>query len=255
MDTGKSIDFDRVAGYYDLHVTADFDLAFWIDQARRHPGERLELMCGTGRISLPILRAGLPLCCADYSEGLLTVLRGKLEREKLTAPLVHADARALPFEDRFDFIFIGFHAFAELSEREDQLAALRSIRKALREDGRFSLSLQNPLVRGPQLDGAWRDLGIFPMPSGDRRLEVRGRYLYDPATGLAEGTQTYRELASDGRCLVATELPVRFRLIAADEFEALAGQAGLRVEERFGGYAREDFQAKTSPFFIATLRA
>jgi len=52
----KSIDFDPVAHVYDLHLTATFDLAFWVEEARRHPGPRLEVMCGTGRISLPILR-------------------------------------------------------------------------------------------------------------------------------------------------------------------------------------------------------
>ena len=81
----KSIDFDPVARYYDLCVHPDFDLPFWVEEARRHPGRRLELMCGTGRISLAILREGLPLTCVDYSAGLLSIFREKLSREGLAA--------------------------------------------------------------------------------------------------------------------------------------------------------------------------
>jgi hypothetical protein len=49
----KSIDFDPVASYYDLCVETDLDVPFWIEEPRRHPGHRLELMCDTGRLSLP----------------------------------------------------------------------------------------------------------------------------------------------------------------------------------------------------------
>ena len=252
---GKSIDFDRVARYYDLHVGADFDLAFWVEEARRHPGRRLELMCGTGRISLPIVRAGLALSCADYSAGLLRVLQEKLAREELAAPVLQADARALPFAGSFDFIFIGFHAFAELATPEDQLAALGSMKGALRPGGSIVLALHNPAVRGPALDGAWKDLGVFAIPGTTRRLEVRGRYLFDPGTGLAEGAQTYRELEPDGRCVRETTLPLRFLLINLAQLEALAAQAGLRIVLCWGSYAREPFAPGESPVLIATLAA
>jgi SAM-dependent methyltransferase len=249
----RSIDFDRVASYYDSYVQTDFDLAFWLDEARRCLGPRLELMCGTGRISLPILRDGLALTCADYSGGQLAVLRQKLAREHLSAEVVQADARSLPWRDAFDLVFIGFHAFAELVTADDQLAALRSIRGTLRTGGRFVCSLHNPAVRGPQLDGQWRAIGTFDLPGTDRRLEVRGRYLWDPASGLADGEQLYRELEADGRVALETALPVRFLLIGADAFLAMARQAGLRLEEQWGSYARAPFEPATSPQYIASL--
>ena len=98
----KSIDFDPVARYYDLYVQTELDVPFWVEEARRHAGRRLELMCGTGRISLALLRAGFALTCVDYSAGLLAVLREKLARERgLVAEVVEADVRHLePLGDR-----------------------------------------------------------------------------------------------------------------------------------------------------------
>src|SRR5512142_804452 len=92
MET-KSIDFDLVADYYDVSVTVNADQAFWNIESRGIDGPVLELMSGTGRVSLPLIRAGTELTCLDYSAGLLAVLRRKLESEGLHATLVHADAR------------------------------------------------------------------------------------------------------------------------------------------------------------------
>jgi SAM-dependent methyltransferase len=250
----KSIDFDRVARWYDLYVAADFDHAFWIDQVRRHPGRRMELMCGTGRISLPVLRSGLELTCVDYSAGLLQVLRDKLAREGLRALVVQADARDLPFTDDFDYLFVGFHALAELTRADDLLAALRCVRRALRGDGRFGCSLHNPAVRSLSLDGAWRDLGTFPVPGTDRKLLVRGRYLYDATTGLTEGSQHYREIDPSGTVVDELMLPLRFWLFGLGELEDLGRQAGLAIETVWGDYARSPFDARQSPFMIVQLR-
>ena len=55
----KPIDFDLDASYYDHCVQTDLDVPFWIEEPRRHPGHRLELMCATGRLSLPLLQSVL----------------------------------------------------------------------------------------------------------------------------------------------------------------------------------------------------
>ena len=52
----KSIDFDRVADLYDAYVATDVDLGFWLDVIQRSDSPRIELMCGTGRITMAALR-------------------------------------------------------------------------------------------------------------------------------------------------------------------------------------------------------
>ena len=55
----KSIDFDQVADLYDSYVQVDFDVEFWRQEAATTGGKVLELMCGTGRIGLPLIKAGV----------------------------------------------------------------------------------------------------------------------------------------------------------------------------------------------------
>ena len=69
MPFSKSIDFERIHDLYDPMVAdVTFDLPFWIEVARAASPPRLELMCGTGRITLPILAAGLEIERAAFDE-------------------------------------------------------------------------------------------------------------------------------------------------------------------------------------------
>ena len=65
IDSAKPIDFDSVAVLYDIYVRTDFDIPFWLREAKTVAGKVLELTCGTGRVSLPLLRAGVDLTCVD----------------------------------------------------------------------------------------------------------------------------------------------------------------------------------------------
>src|ERR1700751_2444877 len=54
------------------------DLAFYERIAREVGGPVLELACGTGRIALPLAKAGLQVTGAGRSEAMLTIARRKL---------------------------------------------------------------------------------------------------------------------------------------------------------------------------------
>lgn len=74
----KNVDFDAVADLYDYYVKTDMDIGFYLRLCR---GCRniLELMCGTGRVSLPLIREGFRLTCVDYAQRMLDVFRSKLK--------------------------------------------------------------------------------------------------------------------------------------------------------------------------------
>jgi SAM-dependent methyltransferase len=241
MAEHKSIDFDRVARYYDAHVRTDIDLRFWVEQCRGHAGPHLELMCGTGRISLAILRAGIELCCVDYSAQLLARLQAKLAVEPslaARAQLVCADVRELELDRAYGFAFVGFHAIAELAEPDDLRRAIERIAAALAPGGVMMLSMHEPRVRGPECNGEWVELGVHPIPEQpDATVEVRGRWRLDsPASGLVSGEQVYIERDATGLERARVQLPIRFRLYEPSFVEQLARAAGLESRVQFGGY-------------------
>ncbi len=89
-------------------------------------GKVLELMCGTGRVSIPLLEAGVDLTCVDASEGMLARLKDRLRARNLEARVVQADVRRLDLgEEGFELALIPSHSFSELVSSRDQLLALR----------------------------------------------------------------------------------------------------------------------------------
>jgi len=89
--TETQTDYDRIAEIYDLYVTADYDLPFFLQEAAEVRGPILELTAGTGRLSIPLLEAGSQLTCVDGSQGMLDVLSRKLEERALKAEVRCAD--------------------------------------------------------------------------------------------------------------------------------------------------------------------
>ena len=94
--------WDDYAPFYDwenARTLGKRDVPFWRHLALQAEGPVLELGCGTGRISLPLGRAGVPLTGIDRSAAMLAYARTRLRRARLTdrVALVQGDIRHLPF--------------------------------------------------------------------------------------------------------------------------------------------------------------
>ena len=74
------------------------DVPFWKRVAAAAEGPVLELGCGTGRVMLPIARAGTAVVGIDLSERMLARARSRIRRARLArlARLVRGDIRQLP---------------------------------------------------------------------------------------------------------------------------------------------------------------
>lgn len=248
------MDYDRVAELYDAYVTTDLDVGFFRAEAKKAGGSVLELMAGTGRVSIPLLQAGVDLTCVDSSTTMLEVLRRKLAGKGLSAELVEQDVCALSLGRRFDLIFIPFHSFAEISEVDPQQQALRCIRDHLSEDGRFICTLHNPAIRLKVVDGQRRPLGEFPLANGQRMLSLSTLERYDADARLVTGTQFYEVRDDQGHTVSKDAIDIRFYVHDRDSFERLVDGAALAVEELHGNYAYSPFEREESPFMIWTLR-
>jgi SAM-dependent methyltransferase len=151
------------------------DVAFYERVAREFGGEAggpvLELACGTGRITLPLAKAGLHVTGVDRSEAMLTIARRKLAalpasvQERLN--FVNQDMSALDLGGRFGFVFVPFRSFQALLTIDLQRKSLEAIRRHLEPTGRLALHLFDPRldllinanVRLPGLSGTHPQTG------------------------------------------------------------------------------------------------
>lgn len=247
-----SIKFDQVADIYDDYVNVDFDIPFFLKETEDFEGEILELMCGTGRVSILLLEAGRKLVCVDYSQGMLDVFARKVEGKGYPVRLVNADVTKLDLEKRFGMILLPFHSFSEISSKEKQCEALKRISDHLEENGKFICTLQNPQVRLKSADGELRVLGEF-QSGNDNRIRISSMNQYHSETGLVTGYQQYEIFDIQGNLIEKRVLDICFRPVHEKEFARMIEGTGLKVGRIYGDYSGTAFNPNESNFMLYKL--
>lgn len=124
---------------YDLRHAdaARGDVPFYVDRARATDGPVLELACGTGRIHLPLLRAGVDADGIDVDETSLDRLREKAASEGLDPSVRVSDMTALDTDREYDLVICPFNALQHATTLADLRATLAGVHDALAPGGRF----------------------------------------------------------------------------------------------------------------------
>jgi SAM-dependent methyltransferase len=211
-------------------------------------------MSGTGRVSIPLLDAGVPLTCVDYSWAMLAVLKQKIASRRRPDRIVLADIRKLPFDGCFGLALLPFHSFAELVTKEDRASAFSAVHRALARKGRFICTLHNPAVRLRTIDGKERTLGRMARPAGPGEIAFRTRLRFDPASRTVTGIQIFDEYDGDGALQERRTMEMRFALPERREFEAMAKSAGFTILFLHGDYQGSGYQEEQSPYMIWMLQ-
>ncbi len=234
-------DYDRVADLYDIYIPFTFDVDFFVEETRQAAGEVLELMSGTGRVSIPLLQAGVKLTCVDNSGESNAILQRKLERLGLRADVHCMDVRQLELHKKFAMVIIPFHSFAHLTTPEQQRAALERIREHLVPGGTFICTLRNPKVRGKDIDEQVRLENRYALANGGVLVWWAMERFQDDARQVVAAMQFYEEYDARGVLTAKRLLELEFRLTERGEFEELAGAAGFRVKALYGDYEHNVF--------------
>ncbi len=249
----ESIVWDHVASFYDTYTQATFDIPFFLQEATKRPGDVLELMAGTGRVSIPLAQAGVHLTCVDNAPEMLARLQQKLAREHLSAQVYEMDIRDLALSQQFDLIVIPFHSFAELVSSTDQKKVLARVYDHLSLEGQFICTLHNPAQRLRSVDGQLRLIGTYPDVEHQPRLLFWSVSTYEPTTHLVHASQFYEQYSNAGILQAKRLLQITFVLLQPEEFETLATSVGFKVLALYADYSYAPFQVQTSPYMIWVL--
>ncbi|HKI57284.1 MAG TPA: class I SAM-dependent methyltransferase [Trueperaceae bacterium] len=172
--------FTALAEVYDA-IMADVEYDAWTDFILRLArarglveGPLLDLGCGTGNATAPMVERGLEVVGVDASEAMLAVARRKLPRVRFH----RADFRRLRVPGRFGLVYSVFDALNNLLEPSDFEAMARHVHRLLLPGGLFVFDMNTTvglrdLWEGGRAEG-W---------AGD--VYYRWVHSYDEATGLA----------------------------------------------------------------------
>jgi SAM-dependent methyltransferase len=237
----------------------DADLPFYLHLAKETGGRVLEVACGTGRLLVPLARAGFDVTGLDRSPHMLEVVREKLAAAGPEVAgrvrLIEGDMRSFAVDGPFDLAILPVKSFAYLVERADQQSALRCIAAHLCPGGAFALDLLHPRPEWlAQPPGSLRN---------DLTHEIAERGIVVSRTETAVSTDlaaqvrvirsAYEMIARDGSVIKRiVEWP--FRYTYRFEAELLLEQAGFTVEHVYGGYRREPFTSDSEVMLFVARR-
>ncbi len=233
---------------YDLEYAAHTeDIEYYQALARQTRGPVLELGCGTGRLTLPIARAGIRIDGVDLEPTMLEGLRLKLAAEP---PNVQArirfwegDFRQPSGTPRDDYALIlwPFNAIHHCKGPDDVVQTLTWIRDHLGPNGRVAVDAYLPdrelYDRDPDRTYEHR---IFSDPRTGQPLHTWEQGWWDEPSRTHHVLYTYRHRdGSEEKC------HLRLRMFEREELEQLIQDAGYRVVFRAEDFAGHPLTAKS----------
>ncbi len=135
--------YSRMAAVYDRlmdHVDFPGITAFYLEAARRFRwnGQHiLDLACGTGNITLELLKQGYSVCGLDQSQEMLAAADQKVFKAGFAPDLICQDMRSIKMSRQFDLALCAFDSLNYLLCEDDLERTLAGISGLLRENSLF----------------------------------------------------------------------------------------------------------------------
>ena len=251
--------YDRCAAFYEGDYDAagyHHDIPFYVEIAREAvrevEGPVLELGCGTGRVLLPIARAGIEAVGVDASPGMLERLRGVLgaeaEEVRRRVRVMEGDIRSVRVpggEGAFALVTAPFRVAQHLLTLEDRRAWLRTVAHHLRRDppGHLVFDVFQP---------DYEQIADSPVVSVDiervdpetgRRIRRVSRADHHPESQTLDVTFEWLVADPDGEERTERAIETTVRWYTRGEIECLLALEGFEINDFWGDFERTPFGA------------
>jgi SAM-dependent methyltransferase len=247
----------ELAQLYDA-FSFDADLPLYRRLAAAEGGRVLEIACGTGRVLVPLARAGFSVVGVDISRPMLELARAKLGHDHQRVELVQADMRTFTLQSPpFDLAILAVKSFCYLTERADQLRCLERIAAHLRPRGLLVIDLLHPRPDWVGAPVGWLRDDLVQSAMGNGSMLTVSRVESVVSTDLARQVRTirstYEVIDMHGRPVAKRYVEWPYRYTHRFEAEHLLERAGFEIEAVHGGYAGEPL-SNDSPTMLFLAR-
>jgi SAM-dependent methyltransferase len=238
--------YEQLARYYDLvHAELTADIGFILTQAARNRGPILELGCGSGRLLIPLARAGYQIVGIDNSPAMLDLARQKLAAEppevQDRVTLALADMTELNWESRFAFIFVSYNTLMHLDSEQKRIVFKR-IRRHLRSSGLFMIDVVNPLAAAQTPDDHLLTLErCFIDPESGQVVVQKAASWPDNERQILRVIWLFDSSAPDGGPVHRQLMQMDYHYLYPHELQMMLEETGFKLEALYGDYGESLF--------------
>jgi SAM-dependent methyltransferase len=266
--------WDEYAPFYDWENARTLgrrDVPFWRTVALNAGGPMLELGAGTGRISIPLARAGVPVVGIDRSAPMLARARQRLKRAKLQRRLrlVRGDIRHLPFADArssprrragapkqataggFDMVLAPYGMLQSLLVERDLQATLAAVHRVLKPGGTFGVELVADLPSWQEYEKRVSLRGWRRRPGG-AHVTLTETVRQDRRKGLTIFDQQFTERR--GGKTQSRTFSLAFRTLSVPQMVRRLEKAGFEITALLGDYRGREWDPRADVWVILARR-
>jgi ubiquinone/menaquinone biosynthesis C-methylase UbiE len=212
------------------------DIEMWCRFAAQWGGPILEVCCGSGRITLPLAKAGYEIYALDYSEKLLDILKSKI-RADYKIHTIYADMRDFHIAQTFNFAFISYSSFQQLLTLDDQLTCLATINKHLNKNGKLIFDITPCLCEGDNSVAQSLQYTIR-YPKNNSTVKLYSGYEIDRLNLIKHYYDKYVEIFANGEERVFSH-SISLKECSPDYMKLILEKSGFRLVEIQGGFHNE----------------
>ena len=245
--------WDDYAPFYDWENAQTLDrrdVRFWQRLALRAKGPVLELGCGTGRVAIPVARAGAHVIGVDRSVEMLGYARKRVRRSRLKGSIawLRADIRRLPFRTAapFNLVMAPYGILQSLVSERDLKETLSSVNRVLGHGGVFGVDLVPDLPVWKEYRGRVRFRGA--RRGGRSRITLVESVRQDRAKKLTIFDQEYVEQRGAERRVRRFSLV--FRTLTVPQMVRRLETAGFHIRAVLGDYDGEPWDRRADVWLI-----
>lgn len=255
--------YEHIARFYDLsHDRLVDDIPFLLRQAAEAGGPVLEIGCGSGRLLVPLIRAGFDVTGIDSSPEMLARAELRLAAEsplvRDRVRLIHGDIRTADLHGKsgFGLAVFGYNTFMHLDE-VGAGAALKRLRPLLRADGLMVVDVAGPMLLASSADdpdfvledvledkargGVVRQYTAYESIPGEQAIDVT--WIYEAGDGQATNEQA------------RTKTKLRYYYLYPHQFELLFALTGFRMLALYGDYDGSPFHEESERLILMAAAA
>jgi len=240
------------AKFYDLFGSKS-DLEFYREIALQSGNKALELGVGTGRLAIPLAKAGITVVGIDNSIHMLRVAREKLatETEAVNRRVIlkRGDMRRFELKQSFPFIYIPSSTFDHNITVEEQERTLNCVYKHLEKNGTFTFDLEQATPDKPE--NVW---WIDRKETDDGRMVVRTIFTRRDMTKRMCSLDLFFDVYRNGKLLERYHEYGEVAIISKDEVAKLLEENGFRIESVYGNFDKSKHQTDSPRIALVTRK-
>ncbi|QDY71335.1 class I SAM-dependent DNA methyltransferase [Qingshengfaniella alkalisoli] len=228
-------------GFFDEAVAATYDddeasndpaeierIVAWLAELAGN-GPALEFAIGTGRIALPLARAGVEVVGIDLSRPMLRRLRSKPGGDAVRATI--GDMTSTRLGQTFSLVYLVFNTINNLTTQAAQVACFENAAAHLEPGGAFLIEVGVPPLQR--------------LPEGETLIafELNATHWGVDEIDVVSQRFSSHHMQISGKGIEHRSIP--FRYVWPSELDLMARLAGLTLFHRWGGWQQEPFTARS----------